>query len=155
MALIGCCDSAFSGVEGKSTTGYRWWIQGVPLVSASKTQSLIALSPGEAEPYGINSAIAEGIFLRGLLTTVLGYQLLLQLWTDSSTAMGITSRIGVGPLKHLEVKNLWLQQIFRTQEVFLHFLPGSENSADLLTKNLDPATLQKHGAALGFHHDVT
>ena len=43
----------------------------------------------------------------------------------------------------------WLQQVVRTQEVFLHFLPGTENAADLLTKNLDPTLLQKHSAALG------
>ena len=33
--------------------------------------------------------------------------------TDSSTAMGVTSRQGLGKLRHLDARNLWLQQKLR------------------------------------------
>eukprot|EP00972_Heterocapsa_arctica_P089536 13202886-Heterocapsa_arctica.AAC.1 len=34
----------------------------------------------------------------------------MQLYGDASAARGISNRFGVGRVKHLEVKTLWLQQ---------------------------------------------
>ena len=39
----------------------------------------------------------------------IGYTMPLRLWTDSSAAVGICSRQGLGKLRHLECTSLWIQ----------------------------------------------
>ena len=57
------------------------------------------------------------------------------MWTDSSAAIGICSRQGLGKLRHLDTQTLWVQQAVRTGKVDLRKVLGEENPADLLTKH--------------------
>ena len=61
--------------------------------------------------------------------------------TDRSTAMGVTSRQGLGKLRHLDVRNLWLQQKLREKALDIKQVPSMENWSDMFTKPLDAATL--------------
>ena len=74
----------------------------------------------------------------------LGYQALLadlgitadlRVWTDSSAAMGIAGRQGLGKLRHLDTHTLWLQQAVRTKRLDLKKVAGTSNPADLFTKH--------------------
>ena len=74
----------------------------------------------------------------------LGYQALLsdfgvdaplRVWTDSSAAIGICNRQGLGKLRHLDTHTLWIQQAVRLKRVNLRKVPGESNPADLLTKH--------------------
>ena len=94
--------------------------------------------------------MAEGLFLRDLLEFLLKRKVDIYLWSDSSTSLGTLSRIGSGHLKHVEVKHLWLQQQIRMQRIFLKFVPGSHNAADLLTKGLPPDLVERHRESLGY-----
>ena len=60
----------------------------------------------------------------------------LRVWTDSSAAIGICSRQGLGKLRHLETHLLWVQQAVRSKRIDLRKVPGEENPADLYTKYL-------------------
>ena len=66
----------------------------------------------------------------------LGWHLPLRLHADSSAAKAIASRQGMGKIRHLEVRHLWLQQVVRDGKVVLRKVAGKENPADLLTKGL-------------------
>ena len=57
------------------------------------------------------------------------------MWTDSSAAIGICTRQGLGKLRHLDTHTLWTQQAVRTRRVDLRKVDGEENPADLLTKH--------------------
>ena len=57
------------------------------------------------------------------------------MWTDSSAAIGICNRQGLGKLRHLDTHTLWIQQAVRTGRVDLRKVLGEENPADLLTKH--------------------
>ena len=78
----------------------------------STTQKAITLSSGEAELGGLVKAAAEGIGLQSLAQD-LGIALPLQLFADSSAALGICRRTGVGRVRHLAVGQLWVQERLR------------------------------------------
>ena len=59
----------------------------------------------------------------------------LRLWTDSSAAIGICSRQGLGELRHLDTHTLWVQQAVRSKRFDLKKVSGTEDPADIITKH--------------------
>ena len=100
----------------------------------SSTQSSIALSSGEAEFAGVIRGAGQGLGYQALLRD-LGVHTPLRVWTDSTAAIGICTRQGLGKLRHLDTHTLWIQQAVRTQRVDLRKVLGEANPADLLTKH--------------------
>ena len=60
--------------------------------------------------------------------------------TDSTAAIGMCSRTGVGKTIHIQVRWLWIQEAIRDKVVRLRKMRGIENEADMGTKDLDGAT---------------
>ena len=58
------------------------------------------------------------------------------LYTDSSAARFFAARRGVGRMRHLEVRHLWLQEEISSHRVQLRKVAGEANPADLMTKYL-------------------
>ena len=81
----------------------------------SSAQAGVAMSPGEAEFYGAVKGARTGLGMKALYCDI-GYSLPLRLWTDSSAAVGICSRQGLGKLRDLECTSLWIQQRIRRGE---------------------------------------
>ena len=54
--------------------------------------------------------------------------------TDSKVAICVSERLGVGKIKHLEVKSLWLQERVKLNQVLPVKVPTLVNEADLNTK---------------------
>ncbi len=109
----------------------------------SSTQASVALSSGEAEFAGVIRGAGQGLGFQALLRD-LGVDLPLPVWTDSSAAVGICSRQGLGKMRHLDTHTLWIQQAVRSGKVDLRKVDGEGNPADLLTKHsLSRARLQK------------
>ena len=88
----------------------------------SSTQTSIALSSGEAEFAGVTRGAEQPLGDRALLKD-LGVQLPLRVWADSSAAIGICSRQGLGKLRHLDTHTLWVQQAVRTGRLELKKVP--------------------------------
>ena len=80
----------------------------------SSTQASTALSSGEAEFYGVVRGSGQGLGYQALLLD-LGVEVPLRVWTDSSAAIGICSRQGLGKFRHLDTQTLWIQQAVRTR----------------------------------------
>ncbi len=76
----------------------------------------------------------QGLGYQALLAD-LGVNVPLRVWTDSSAAIGICSRQGLGKLRHLDTHTLWIQQAVRSRRIDLRKVPGESNPADLLTKH--------------------
>lgn len=72
-----------------------------------------------------------------------GLKLKIRVWTDSAAAKGIGHREGVGKVRHLEVRHLWLQDYIRRGEVSLHKTKGTENKSDIGTKYLSGPDIQR------------
>ena len=108
----------------------------------ASTQVLVALSSGEAEFYALVKGICEGLGVRSLNEDLGGARLKVLLKTDSSAAKGIACRRGVGRVKHLETRTLWVQDHVTKDDVRVTKVSGESNIADLLTKYLGPSKLR-------------
>jgi hypothetical protein len=100
----------------------------------SSTQSSVALSSGEAEFAGVIRGAGQGLGYQALLRDF-GVSTSLRVWTDSSAAIGICNRQGLGKLRHLDTHTLWIQQAVRLGRVDLRKVAGEVNPADLFTKH--------------------
>ena len=86
------------------------------------------MSSGEAEFNGVVRGAGVGLGYQSLLRD-LGIQVGLRVWTDSSAAIGICSRQGLGKLRHLDTHTLWVQQAVRSRRVDLRKIAGEVNPA--------------------------
>ena len=71
--------------------------------------------------------------------------------TDASAAIGIVRRAGLGKLRHLNVRYLWVQDQVKRGRLWLEKVAGADNPADLATKNLSADVMRKHLESLGVH----
>ena len=63
---------------------------------------------------------------------------------DATAAMGMTRRLGVGKVRHLDNSLLWIQAKVRGGDVLMEKVAGAENPADALTKHLSGPQLRQH-----------
>ena len=123
----------------KSTSGGCIMVGKHLIKSWSSTQALISLSSGEAEFYGVVKASGMALGFQALLKD-LDVRMPIRVWTDSSATMGICTRQGLGKLRHVDTRCLWVQQRVRNGDVELRKVRGDMNPADLFTKHLASET---------------
>ena len=104
----------------------------------SASQGPYALSSAEAEFYAMIEAVTRA---KGLLSLAaeMGFGNLsnvVHLGTDSSAAKSFVSRRGLGKMRHIEIRDLWLQKEVLEGKVLVSKVAGTENPADLMTKLL-------------------
>jgi len=114
------------------------------------TQGALALSSAEAEYYSMVEGVIRGKGLQNMgrelgmlgMEEVLELEVeekgrkedVLEIFVDSSAAKGFASKRGVGKMRHMEVKWLWLQKEIRRGRVKVAKVLGTQNPSDLLTK---------------------
>jgi hypothetical protein len=143
-------DSDWAGdkVTRRSTSGGMAVLDGGLLKSWSSTQGTIAMSSGEAEYYALVKAAAEGLGIQSLAKD-LGIDVTVRLWVDSSAANSIVSRIGLGKVRHMEVKYLWAQEAHKMNRFELRKSAGANNPADINTKPKSAAEMMSKLAHVG------
>ena len=116
--------------------------------SWSKDQDIIALSSAEAE---LHAASYGAMQLKGLksLSRDVGLEFKLNVHIDASAAIGIIRRQGLGKLRHIEVRDLWLQQEVKDKMISLHKVESWCNPADLGTKALGQREIERHVKCMG------
>ena len=119
----------------KSTSGGCIMLGGHMIKSWSSTQPGVTLSSGEAELCGVIRGSGMGLGFQSLMAD-LGHALPLRVWTDSSAAIWICTRQGLGKMRHIDTHLLCVQQAVRSGRVDLRKVLGEENPADLFTKHL-------------------
>eukprot|EP00959_Pyramimonas_sp_CCMP1952_P054601 1141363-Pyramimonas_sp.AAC.1 len=115
----------------------------------SSTQSVIALSSGEAEFYGV---VKGASVLLGALLLASDFGIVLKgcLSADSSAGQGIASRLGLGKVKHPHTQYLWVQERLANNDFVIRKIGTDENQGDLMTKYLDIPKLDKFCKRLGY-----
>ena len=138
-------DSDWAGCRKsrKSTSGGVLMFGGTAVRGWSTTQSVIALSSGEAEYYAALKGASVALGFQSMLAD-LGIAAKITLYSDSSAARGIIHRAGLGKLRHLETGYLWLQAAVKAKRLQVRKVLGSVNPADLFTKHLAAAEMWKH-----------
>ena len=136
-------DSDWAGdIRTRKSTSGGCLLRGRHLVCHwSRTQQNIALSSAEAELNGICKASAEGLGAV-YMARELGEDIGLEVLTDSSAARGVIQRSGSGRIKHLQVKQLWVQERESRDELVISKLPREHNVADLLTHHYSESEWQ-------------
>ena len=76
--------------------------------SWASTQTIIALSRGEAELYAINKCAAVALGLQSLMVD-LGVSMDVKLFTDANTGKAMATRKGPGHVKHISKNELWIK----------------------------------------------
>ena len=107
------------------------------------TQKAVTLSSGEAGLAGIVKGAGEGLGLQSL-SRDLGMSPELAIYADSSAAVGICKRSGIGRVRHLAVAQLWVQERLRAGDFRLYKVAGAVNMADALTKHLPRDVMDRH-----------
>ena len=127
-----CRRSDWAGSEERYSTHAGLEFDGEHLVDSwVEADQVRALSSGEAELDGIVDGSARGIFTKHMYET------------DSTAAIGMCSRTGVGKTRHIQVRWLWIQDAIRDKVVRLRKVRGTDNEADMGTKDLDGPTHQR------------
>ncbi len=100
----------------------------------SPTQPVVAMSSAEAEYYAMVDGAPRGLGVWSMLNELGARIQYVYLHTDSSAAKAFISRRGFGRMRHMEVKQLWLQECVKQGTIKLIKIAGNLNPADLMTK---------------------
>ena len=101
------------------------------VASRSRTQKSIALSSCEGELVAATMGATEGILMKEILRFLLSVELKivepeLESRLDSSSARQWLQQAGVGRLKHLASRSLWLQDAVREKTLYLRAIPAAQ-----------------------------
>ena len=116
----------------------------------SSTQGAVALSSGESGLYAVVKGTSEGIGMQSLMMD-LGWQVSLVLRTDSSAATAISRRRGIGKVRHLDVRYLWVQQRLNDKLMRIEKVNGTAKTANILTKRRSASEVAENCKFIGVH----
>eukprot|EP00435_Cladocopium_sp_Y103_P064564 s72_g26.t1 len=137
-------DSDWSGDKRhrRSTSAGMHLLGGSYMHGSSRTQRVVSLSSCESELHGLVSTLADGIFLRRCAEFLTKATIEHILYTDSSSARQLAQRQGVGKIKHLDAKILWIQGKVQEKSVVLSQISTVWNVSDAGTKVLSAKRLK-------------
>ena len=126
-----------SGKEARySTSACIICADGVPIMSYSRTQKSTALSSCESEVLATSGAASEGSLLKKFLAFLTREEVDMEVRSDSSSGRQWCLRSGVGGLKHIDLRVLWLQRGVKRRMFKVKPIPTKLNIADLNTKKM-------------------
>ena len=118
----------------RSVSGSAIFYGGCLVYSSSRTQKIVSLSSAESETYAAASAVMDAILIRTILCWLLQVRILMYLYLDSSAARGVLSRRGVGRLRHLSCRVLWLQNLVVEKMLQVKAVLGNNQSGRCFNK---------------------
>ena len=142
LEIFSDADCAADRKTRRSVSGSAIFYGGCLVYSSPRTQKIVSLSSAESETYAAASAVMDAILIRTILCWVLQVRILMYLYLDSSAARGVLSRRGVGRLRHLSCRVLWLQNLVVEKMLQVKAVLGTINPADVSTKRLSIARLE-------------
>lgn len=100
----------------RSTSSGRVTVGGSLATGFSRDQKVQSLSVGEAEFYSCVSTFIEMLSIARLLVWLEVLNVRMSIGVDSTACKGILARRGVGRIKHVELRTLWIQEFFKGRE---------------------------------------
>jgi len=76
----------------------------------------------------------------------------LEVLSDSSAARGFSQRKGLGKMRHIQTRYLWVQERVHEGHLKISAIKGTQNPADVLTKAVSGQLSKKHLEKIGFVH---
>ena len=137
LESYGDADWSANKAHRRSTSCGMHFLNNAFVYGSSRSQKTISLSSCESELHSLVSCMCDGIFIVACAEFVLGEKLEHVQYTDSSSARQLASRQGVGKVRHLSGKILWVQEKVNDGTVNLRQVPTVWNVADIGTKCLN------------------
>ena len=79
----------------------------------------------------------------------LGFEMSLEIFSDSSAAKALASRSGLGRQRHVQTRYLWLRERVAAAHLLVQKVKCAQSPADILTKAAIRETLDRHREVLG------
>jgi hypothetical protein len=108
----------------------------------ASTQKTLATSSAEAEFYAIVEGASRGLGIKALAADM-GSPMDIILYSDASAGRSLAFRKGLGKVRHIETKYLWVQDLIKDGRLKLLKVKGTVNPADIGTKHLSVAETEK------------
>ena len=145
-------DSGWAGCNGcrKSTSSGNMFLDGQVLYACSRAQKTDWLSSFEAEYYASASSASDAVLVKEVVEFRSHRKAQLHLLLDSTAARGVIARRGVGRIKHIQIRALFLQGLHKQGQLTVHPVGAKENTADLGTKQLSGSRVRLRMGWLGF-----
>ena len=143
-------DSDWAGCRKtrKSTSGGVLKVGRHVVKSWSRTQKAVTLSSGEAEVIAVVGGVSEALGVKALAKDW-GLEYDVVVMCDSSAAVGIVGRKGVGRIRHLDVGAMWIQNLKEGGGFDVRKVKGTENPADQMTKHLNAGEVERGVRMMG------
>ena len=107
----------------------------------SKLQGATGLNVSECECYALAHGAAHGLGLKAYIAD-LGFEMSLQIFSDSSAAKAFASRRGLGRQRYVQTRYLWLQEQVAASHLTVQKVGTTQNPADTL----------RHRKKIGLRH---
>lgn len=149
----GWVDASWGSDFGRrSTSGGLLLGSGVQLTHWSRTQPVITTSSCESELLAVCLGAQEALLVANLFKELeLSPQV--NIHSDSRSALDWLNKKGVGRLKHIELRQMWVQEAVMQERLRMIFVQGADNPADLLTKVLPGPRLRRLAQQVGMSYD--
>lgn len=107
----------------------------------SKKQNTVSRSSTEAEYRSVAAGVAEVMWLKSLLSEVLGHVIESStIWCDNSSAVQLTANpILHSRTKHVELDLYFVREQVAKGDIIINHIPALYQKADILTKSLSSA----------------
>ena len=136
------CDADWGGDQSSdarrrhSVSSVIIYVNNIMVQSWSRSQKSIALSSCESEFLSLIGECAEGLHVKKVWEFLSRKPVEFKAYTDSSSCLSLIQRLGVGRVKHLDAKMLWIQAEVKKGTVFVEKASTTLNPAGLNTKKL-------------------
>lgn len=155
MELMGFADADWAGdcQSRKSTSGYVFKIGGAAISWRSAKQSSVSLSSMESEYISLCDAAQETIWLRRILEDIgVKQKGPTTIFEDNQACLAfVRSERTTKRSKHIETKEMFVQDLCRKGVIKLEYLCSEDMIADALTKSLGTVKVNKFAEKMGLN----
>ena len=119
------------------------FVYGVRVYNSSKDQGFMAQSSGEAELAGLHRGALTGIWIQNAWFELYGEWLPIVLETDAAAAKGMAQRKGCGRVRHLDTRQIYIQELSNSERVTIEETSAHTNTADAGAKTVSKDTFYR------------
>ena len=149
--LFACADSdwASNPVDRRSTTGYMVKLADGIFSWNSCAQRAVALSSTEAEYMSLSDTSRQLVWIKALLAELGINMRPIPLCGDNQGSIFMASNpVQEHRIKHIDIRFHYVREVVQQCKVELFFINGSDNPADMFTKNLGHTKFTQFRATL-------
>ncbi|KAJ3014460.1 hypothetical protein NUW54_g1301 [Trametes sanguinea] len=152
LGISACTDSDWGSDPStrRSQTGYFLKLAGGVFSWQSRAQKTVAHSSTEAEYMAISDCSRQVVWIRNLMSEI-GYQLgPIPIAGDNQGSLFMGSNpVTESRSKHIDIRYHAIREYIENKQIEVFFVDGSNNPADLFTKNLGHVKFTKFRGELG------